>query len=366
MFHEANMVDQLTRALIEIDHPPSLLDIKLVLEEDDEETIAAVRARALPGTFEVILVPACEPHTKPKALNFALPFARGELLVIYDAEDIPDRDQLRRAANAFHQGSERLACLQAALAYYNTDQNWLTGQFAIEYACLFDVIVPRLAAAGLPLPLGGTSNHFRTSILRQAGGWDPHNVTEDANIGFRLNRMGYRVEALYSTTHEEAVWRAGDWTRQRSRWLKGWIQTWFVHNRSPLKLLKEVGFLQFFVLQILLLGTLISAVGYPLFLSFIVFQATTGSFLPDGSGLFSQTLFALQLWVLIAGFGVNMVVGWVALNRRGLSWLAASVFFMPFYWLMISFASWRAIGQFCKSPFYWEKTGHGDISTLDP
>jgi cellulose synthase/poly-beta-1,6-N-acetylglucosamine synthase-like glycosyltransferase len=150
MFHEANMVDQLTRALIEIDHPPSLLDIKLVLEEDDEETIAAVRARALPGTFEVILVPACEPHTKPKALNFALPFARGELLVIYDAEDIPDRDQLRRAANAFHQGSERLACLQAALAYYNTDQNWLTGQFAIEYACLFDVIVPRLAAAGLP------------------------------------------------------------------------------------------------------------------------------------------------------------------------------------------------------------------------
>ncbi|GAG06077.1 unnamed protein product, partial [marine sediment metagenome] len=201
------MVEQLTGALRAIDYPASLLDIKLVFEEDDHETIDAVRALELPGYFEIIVVPPCNPRTKPKALNFALPFARGELLVIYDAEDIPDADQLRRAALAFHRAPEDLACMQAALAYYNADRNWLTRQFAIEYAGLFDVILPKLAISGLPVPLGGTSNHFRTAILREAGGWDPYNVTEDADLGIRLGRMGYRVEMLASTTLEEAVWQ---------------------------------------------------------------------------------------------------------------------------------------------------------------
>ena len=366
LFHEANMVEQLTRALCAIDYPASLLDIKLVLEEDDHETIAAVRALDLPGCFEIIIVPPCKPRTKPKALNFALPFARGELLAIYDAEDIPDPDQLRRAAMAFHYAQDDVACMQAALAYYNADRNWLTRQFAIEYAGLFDVILPKLANTRLPVPLGGTSNHFRTEILREVGGRDPYNVTEDADLGIRLGRVGYRIEMLASTTHEEAVWQLGNWTRQRSRWLKGWIQTWFVHNRAPLKLIGELGILRFLVLQILLIGIVLSAVGYPFFLALIAYKAVSGSLVPSGTDVAGQILFAVQMWVLLAGFGVNMVLSWVALKRRKLSRLSLDVLLIPIYWLLISCGAWLAVWQFLTAPFYWEKTQHGNGNSANP
>ncbi len=360
LFAEANMVPQLLDGLCALDYPAALLDIKLILEERDAETIAAVRAYRLPGCFEVIVVPPCFPQTKPKALNFALPFASGDLLAVFDAEDVPEPGQLRAAAAALRAGPRNLGCVQASLAFYNPTRNWLTRQFALEYASLFDVTLPALARYGLPLPLGGTSNHFRTATLREVGGWDPHNVTEDADLGIRLDRLGYNVDVLKSTTYEEATATFGNWLRQRSRWLKGWMQTWLVHMRSPVQTLREMGPAGFIVFQVLMGGIVISALVHPFFLAAVVYGLLTGALWPVGGGTGAQFLFALQSVVLLMGYLVMMLVGAHACKARGLDGFGRSIASMPFYWLLISVAAWYAIWQLLSAPFYWEKTKHGE------
>ena len=183
-------------------------------------------------------MPDLQPRTKPKALNYALPLARGEYVVIYDAEDRPEPGHLRQALRAFRAGPSNLAAVQARLNLYNTNlyntkENWLTRQFTIEYCALFDGLLPALDRLRLPIPLGGTSNHFRASALRWLMAWDPFNVTEDADLGIRLARYGYRCRMLGSTTYEEAPARPMSWLKQRTRWLKGYMQTWRVHMNHP-------------------------------------------------------------------------------------------------------------------------------------
>lgn len=359
LYREANMVPQLLDGLCALDYPAALLDIKIILEANDRDSIEAVRAFDLPGCFEVIIVPPGAPQTKPRALNYALPFVVGELLTIYDAEDIPEPDQLRKAAAAFAAGADNLACLQASLTYYNPTQNWLTRQFALEYASLFDVLLPALSSAHLPLPLGGTSNHFRTEYLREAGGWDAYNVTEDADLGIRLDRLGYRIHTLNSTTYEEAVPTLGNWLRQRSRWLKGWMQTWLVHMRNPVKTWWDMGTAGFLVFQVLMGGMVVSALVHPIFLVLIAYGMISGSIWPDPDDSASSVMFGLQAVVLILGYAVTMETARRAAALRGFSRFGRYICTMPFYWLLMSVAGWYAVWQLCTAPFYWEKTSHG-------
>ena len=233
LYGEANVVADLIASVGALDWPQDRLDVKLLIEADDRATIAAAE-RAIPGPpFEIVIVPPLGPRTKPKALAFALPLARGDFITVYDAEDRPHPQQLRQAYATFARSGPDLACLQSALVIDNGDDNWLTLLFAIEYAALFDGLLPALAALGMPLPLGGTSNHFRRIVLEKVGGWDPFNVTEDADIGFRLARFGYRSATIDLPTMEDAPISIGPWFRQRSRWFKGWMQTWLVHTRHP-------------------------------------------------------------------------------------------------------------------------------------
>ena len=190
--------------LSQLDYPKSKLDILILLEEDDAETIAAAKAAQPPGNVRFVIVPDQIPKTKPKALNVGLYFARGDYLVIYDAEDQPDPDQLKKAVIAFRDGPKNLACVQSALNYYNAHENALTRMFTLEYSYWFDYLLPGLHRLGLPIPLGGTSNHFRTEVLRSLGAWDPFNVTEDADLGVRASVRGYSVGIINSTTYEEA------------------------------------------------------------------------------------------------------------------------------------------------------------------
>ena len=233
LFKEVEILPHLAKALRSLDYPPAKLDIKIILESVDTATIEAASKLDFPGNVDLIVVPDRQPRTKPKALNYALQFATGDLAVIYDAEDRPEPDQLRKAATVFRHASPKLACLQARLDYFNAKENWLSRQFTIEYATLFRGLLPLFGRFGLPLPLGGTSNHFRIGVLRELGAWDPFNVTEDADLGMRLHRAGYKVETLDSTTYEEACCQPVAWVKQRTRWLKGWMQTFGVHMRAP-------------------------------------------------------------------------------------------------------------------------------------
>jgi glycosyltransferase XagB len=369
LHREAEVLPQLVEALSALEYPPSRLDVKLVIEADDRQTIEALLKIELPSHFEVIHVPAAQPRTKPKALNYALAFARGEFVTIYDAEDVPDPRQLRQAAESFAILPTNTGCLQARLAFYNANQNWLTRQFTVEYATLFDLMLPLLAWMRMPVPLGGTSNHFRTQVLRRIGGWDPFNVTEDADLGLRLARHGFFTRILASTTHEEAPADLKTWMPQRARWLKGWIQTWAVHTRAPWASIREMGLVAYVLAQMLMIGTFLAALLYPWFTASFLWILLSGSFLQAGANASTFAAFLANLSVFVLGHGFMMAAGAEGLRRRlpRARWAVAS---MPLYWLMISAAAWLALWQFIRNPFHWNKTPHkgmaGGRLTLRP
>jgi cellulose synthase/poly-beta-1,6-N-acetylglucosamine synthase-like glycosyltransferase len=353
---EAQMVPMLKRAMSAIDYPPHLLDIKFVVEAKSPETVAAVEYVLDQPQFRMVVVPQSAPHTKPKAIDYALPLARGEFLVVYDAEDVPEPDQLRRAAERFR-ADPTLACLQAELVPENAHENVLTALFAGEYAGLFGRLLPALARWGLPVPLGGTSNHFRTSVLRKLGGWDAFNVTEDADLGVRLARRGFRADAFDSRTHEEAPLTVRAWMAQRTRWMKGWMQTYCVHNQRPGALVRDLGWRGFLGFQVLVGGMILSSLLHTIFLGTLL-----GRLLLDGVvGLVPQDIWDwFAVGILLAGYG-----GAFAVVISGLVHIRAPLHLkliqlaVPFYWVLHSIATLYAVAEFITKPVRWAKTEHG-------
>ncbi|MBO0904191.1 glycosyltransferase family 2 protein [Jiella sonneratiae] len=356
---EAEMMPQLVAALERLDWPKTRLDIKLVCEADDAATItaAALATRGKPH-FSIVRVPPSAPRTKPKALNHALPLAHGEFLVLYDAEDEPDPGQLREAYLRFRTGPHDLACLQAPLVVTNGAAHWLAALFALEYAALFGRLLPWLAGRGLPMPLGGTSNHFVRSRLVAAGGWDSHNVTEDADLGIRLHRAGYRVATITRPTFEHAPERWTVWHRQRTRWMKGWFVTYLLHMRRPLALRRDLGGWTMAAFQLLFLGMLLSSIAHPLLLGCIGLEAAalaTGALSLADIG----PIEILDMINVVLAYGL-----FAALSARG--WHSAAqrpkrriYLLLPAYWVLLALASARALLQLLVDPHKWEKTPHG-------
>jgi cellulose synthase/poly-beta-1,6-N-acetylglucosamine synthase-like glycosyltransferase len=361
LFGETSVLPQIIRSLKALNYPADKLDVKIIVEEGDGPTREMVR-QLVPGTgFDIITVSPGKPQTKPRALNLALMFARDDLVTIYDAEDIPQPMQLRLAAQCFAAAPPEVACLQARLAYYNSNENWLTRQFAIEYASLFDLMLPLLVR--LSLPLGGTSNHFRYGALTAAGGWDAWNVTEDADLGLRLARLGYRCQLLNSTTFEEANCRLGNWLHQRARWLKGWMQTWLVIMSTPGSAWRSMGTTGFLTAQVMMAGMIGSALLHPVFLAILLHDLF---FAPGETvGLAEQAYWLAAITVLVTGYGAAMLAGARALHIRRLHPLMTSVLTMPAYWLLISAGGWLALWQLVRAPFHWNKTRHGISRIFD-
>jgi cellulose synthase/poly-beta-1,6-N-acetylglucosamine synthase-like glycosyltransferase len=357
MFDEAAMLPRLAQALRELDYPLAKLDIKIVLEANDVKTIEAARSLGLEGVFEIIIVPHSEPQTKPKACNFALRFARGEYLVIYDAEDRPEPDQLRKVVATFRRSPPNTACLQCRLNYYNVKENWLTRMFTLDYALWFDQVLPGLERLGMPIPLGGTSNHFRIDVLRELHAWDPFNVTEDADLGIRIGQKGYRVGVVDSTTYEEACCQAGQWLRQRSRWIKGYMQTLLVHTRRPLHFARSVGVLGLFGFVFFIGGTVLAGLLNPLFWLFYIIWLVAAAANLDV--IFPHALLYLCLFNLLAGNGAFTYLVMLAPIRRGFLELIPYSFSLAGYWVLLSAAAYRALWQLLRDPFLWEKTPHG-------
>lgn len=357
LYDEADVVPDLLAALSAIDYPPDRLEIFLILEEADTATRAAVAAASLPEHASLVVVPDGAPRTKPRALNFALGRATGDLVVVYDAEDLPEPDQLRRAAALLAQ-NPRLGCVQARLNVLNAGETWLTRQFAIEYTVLFDCLLPTLERLGLPVPLGGTSNHFKRSVLDQVGGWDPFNVTEDADLGIRLARSGWLVQVLSSTTWEEAPATFTTWMKQRTRWLKGWMQTYLVHMRQPVVAARDLGWLPFFGLQVLMGGLILSALVHPWFYVVAALEMVVGNLTTLPHETLSHIVTVVGVTNLVLGYVSGVALGCVAVVKRGHRRLAVWALAMPLYWLLISFAAYRAMLQLVTAPYRWEKTRH--------
>jgi cellulose synthase/poly-beta-1,6-N-acetylglucosamine synthase-like glycosyltransferase len=359
LFREAGVIPDLVRALDALDYPRTKLEVLLLIESIDLETQAALLALQLPPHFRIVHVPDCFPRTKPKALNYALAFARGDLVVVYDAEDRPQPSQLRLAADVFSRAPADVVCLQARLNIYNPGESWFARQFTIEYSALFDAVLPALASLRLPIPLGGTSNHFRRAALIDLQGWDPFNVTEDADLGIRLARNGYRTLVLPSTTWEEAPVAFPVWLRQRTRWIKGWMQTLLVHTREPSALRRDLGLLGAVGVHAVLGGLVFSALAQPWFLMLVAYQVSSGEFFAPPETLWSALMISICWANLTIGYVVSVIVGFLSTWRRGRKRLALEALMMPAYWLLISLAAHRALYQLVREPYLWEKTPHG-------
>ena len=356
MFKEAEIAELLIQRLSRLTYPKSLLDVVIALELEDEATYAKMMKLSLPGWIRVVRVPKGEVQTKPRALNYALQFTRGDIIGILDAEDAPATDQIERVVETFHIAPGNVACVQGILDFYNPQANWISRCFTIEYATWFRVVLAGAARLGFSIPLGGTTVYLKRGALTHVGGWDAHNVTEDADLGVRLARFGYHTWLLPTVTREEANNRFLPWVKQRSRWLKGYIITYLVHMRKPFRLMRDMGpwkFLgfQFFFLTTILQFTLAPALWCFWLVALGVGTPFTDAF-PEG---WTGGLLALFLLAEL----VSLLVGFVAVGRTQHDRLMQWVPMMMFYFPMGVFAVYKAWSEVIFKPFYWDKTQHG-------
>lgn len=359
LYREAHILPQFIDSIDKLAWPKHRLEVLLLLEEDDRETIYAAKKMKLPGYVNILVVPDSLPKTKPKALNYGLSHANGTYIVVFDAEDQPDPNQLKNAYLAFQKTDKRTVCLQAKLNYYNPHYNLLTRLFTTEYSLWFDMILPGLQAIETAIPLGGTSNHFRTADLKKLHGWDAFNVTEDADLGARLFKSGYKTAIIDSTTLEEANSNFVNWVRQRSRWLKGYLQTYFVHMRHPVSFIRDLG-IHAFIFQLVMGGKiafmLINPILWLLTIAYFMLYRFVG---PAIESLYPGGVFYMAATSLVAGNFLYIYNYMIGTAKRGHWNLVKFVYLVPFYWLMISGATVIAVIQLFLKPHYWEKTHHG-------
>jgi cellulose synthase/poly-beta-1,6-N-acetylglucosamine synthase-like glycosyltransferase len=361
VYHEAGVIPALFDALARLDYPRDRLEILILVEHDDPETRRACERHTRPG-WRIVDVPPGVPRTKPRALNVGLAELTGELLTIYDAEDRPEPDQLRRAVRAFAALPGDVACLQARLDFYNSRQNLLTKLFACEYATQFGLYLEGIAAYGHAMPLGGTSTHFRTEVVREVGGWDAWNVTEDCELGMRLAAAGYGSRTLDSVTYEEAVPVTGAWIRQRSRWVKGFAQTALVMTRAPVRTARAMGVRRYLAALATVGGVpvvLLSQLVFWLVLWLYVGLRTAGVGVGWIEAAFAEPLLTLGMLSLLVGNFAVLLAHVSAVYQQGRYDLVRYSLLLPAYWLLASLGAWRGIAQLVSRPHFWEKTRHG-------
>lgn len=370
LYKEKEMLKSIVKNIDALDYPKSKLDVRLLLEADDLETIMAAKEIKLPSYFTTLVVPKSIPKTKPKACNYGLIRSQGKYVVIYDAEDRPSTDQLKKVYLTFEKESENCICVQCKLNYFNSRQNLLTNWFTEEYSMWFEILLPGVVQLKIPVPLGGTSNHFKAAKLKQVGAWDPYNVTEDADLGVRLYKTSNTTVVLDSITWEEANSKIGNWIRQRSRWIKGYMQTWLVHMRSPTKLYREIGFKGFLGLQAMLLSsTFLPLINPFLWALMLLWYISHAYWIPM---LFPGIIAYLALILFVLGnffftfmhmAGIYWIISEMEKNEKGKNVFSYSMvkyaLLTPLYWVLHSIAAYKALKQLIVNPFHWEKTVHG-------
>ncbi len=356
LYRESDIAARLVQRLGALDYPRDRLEILLVVEAEDQMTRSALAKADLPGWMRVVVVPDGTVKTKPRALNYALDQCRGSIVGVYDAEDAPEADQIRKVAARFNLAPPEVVCLQGRLDFYNPRINWLSRCFTIEYASWFRIFLPGIARLGLAVPLGGTTLFFRREVLDRLGRWDAHNVTEDADLGIRLARHGLRTELLDSTTYEEANCVGRSWVKQRSRWIKGYMMTWLTHMRDPVALWRQLGPRQFFGFQVLILGSFVQALLAPLIWSF--WLVPLGLPHPLAEALGPSGFPALWLSFLLTE-ALTIAFGIAGLRRSGQKLSPLWVPTLSAYHPMATAAAYKAAWEMLTCPFYWDKTSHG-------
>lgn len=343
LYKEDKVIKKLIKSLVAIDYPTNLLEIKMLIEEDDYKSLNTLKLIDLPKHFEIIKIPTIGPRTKPKACNYGLKFAKGKYIVVFDAEDHPNPKQLKQVVAQYANSSPEVICIQAKLNYYNRHENQLTKLFSIEYSLLYDYILVGLEKLGMPIPLGGTSNHFITKKLKEIGGWDAFNVTEDADLGIRLYNHGYRCSLINSTTLEESPIHISSWLKQRSRWIKGHILTSMLHSKQ---LYNKFNPKQILGLYFHLYLPNITYILLPIYLSIRLFTT-------------EKPIFTYLLYINIClGIIIPTVCCILVIKRKQWKNMKLSILLFPFYYFLFPIASIKSCWEVLTKPFHWDKTNH--------
>lgn len=360
LYKEWQVIPQFISAMNNLSYPKEKLQIMLLLEEDDKQTIEEVGKMSLPLNVDVIVVPHSFPKTKPKALNYGLKYATGEFVVIYDAEDVPDPLQLKKVVLAFQDVDPRVVCIQAKLNFYNPHQNVLTRVFTAEYSLWFDLVLTGLQSVHAPIPLGGTSNHFKREDVKKLKGWDSFNVTEDADLGMRLIKQGYRTAIIDSDTHEEANSDLKNWFWQRTRWIKGYMQTYLVHMRRPRDFINQWREPHLLTFQLIIGGKILSMFINPFMwlitISYFAFRPIIGETIES---FYPAPILYMGIFSLVVGNFLYLYYYMVGCSKREYHDLIKYVLLVPLYWLGMSVAAWVAAYLLIRKPHHWSKTKHG-------
>ncbi|MFK7973839.1 MAG: glycosyltransferase family 2 protein [Rickettsiaceae bacterium] len=353
LYKEELKVNSILAAMANLNYPKHKLDVKLILEADDLVTIRSLVYLTIPDYIQIIKVPYSLPRTKPKALNYAMSFVYGQYLTIYDAEDEPDPDQLIKAIAAFRQLPQEYACVQAKLNFYNAKENLLTRLFSIEYSIWFNYVLEGLSRLNLPITLGGTSNHFKVALLNKVGRWDAYNVTEDAELGVRLHFAGYKVFMIDSTTLEEAPNKLTTWLNQRTRWIKGYLQTVCVFMKT--KQHRDVNTVAMSIVYILLGLSTYSFLLLP-WLLLVIWYCNVDYYIQY---LWLTNSFCAISYMYAMAYIIISDDNSPTRIRSILDLLAFLIW--PMYFILHTLASYKAIWELVISPFKWNKTPHGNI-----
>jgi cellulose synthase/poly-beta-1,6-N-acetylglucosamine synthase-like glycosyltransferase len=360
LYKEWQVVPQFVEAMSKLTYPKDKLQIMFLLEADDEETITHVKKFNLPSYFDVIVVPDSKPKTKPKACNYGLKKATGEYITIYDAEDVPDILQLKKVIVGFAKSEEDVICIQAKLNFYNPHQNLLTRVFTAEYSLWFDLVLTGLQSINAPIPLGGTSNHFKLKNILHLKGWDSFNVTEDCDLGMRLVKNNYKTALINSITLEEANSDLSNWFWQRTRWIKGYMQTYLVHMRKPQEFVSTNWNIHLLTFQLVVGGKVLSMFINPFMwittLLYFLYRFEIGNFIES---FFPQPVLYMGVFSLLVGNFLYAYYYMIGCAKHGHFGLVKYVFLVPFYWLAMSAAAWVALYKLFVEPHHWSKTKHG-------
>jgi len=360
LYKEWQVLPQFVTSMSRLDYPKNKLDVLLLLEEDDLLSIKKVKTFKLPSFFKIIIVPHSLPKTKPKALNYGLKFTKGEYCVVYDAEDIPEKSQLKKAVIAFSKADLKTVCMQAKLSFYNPYHNLITRFFTAEYSLWFNLVLTGLQSINAPIPLGGTSNHFKTKSIRELKGWDSFNVTEDCDLGMRLVKYGYNTAIMESQTLEEANSSLKNWFNQRTRWIKGYMQTYLVHSRNLKQFNRNIRELHLITFQLIVGGKILSMLINPLMWAILILyfsmRSTIGTTIEQ---FFPKPILYMGTFSLIFGNFLYMYHYMIGCTKRGFYNITKYALLVPIYWLGMSLAAYVAIYRLIKTPHYWSKTKHG-------
>lgn len=360
LYHENEIIPQIFRYITDFDYPQDKLDIIFILESTDTETAKAFIDMHPPAHFKALLSPDVEPKTKPKAMNVAFKEARGDVLVIFDAEVLPERDQIKRAVATFKRFPEA-KYLHTRMDVYNAEENWITKLYTAEFCYFYHYLMPGLIESKYPVPISGHSTYFRKEVIEKVGAWDAYNVAEDCDIGIRIYRKGFGSGAMLdSHTWEQSTTTIPTWVRQRTRWIQGFIQTSMVQLRYPLLLKRELGSWKNFLVFLFLVpgNVVLNMLNMFQWVMFIIWNTTHAPFLQVAySGI---VLYLATTCFLVGNFLFTFFSMYGLYERkhfRIVPWATLSFA----YWIMLGIATFRAALHLFLHPHKWDHTKHSAV-----